>query len=885
MSKVFVVGELRGGLPARLAEQLDDGGCVVVMGRNSGEGPLARRAAAADAAKASRELRLKGVDVMAAMPSEAEIEQALEAASGAEVRRSADARGNQFTNTFAVIDRRSDGLIVLTSTGSGDKLDAATREQPFIARVTRLVDDVLPCLLWSSLSDRLKREDLALAPLLLSQRELALAGVVDLFIGDAGGGLEEHSDHGVVIHMLRGGQARRQALELSIRTRKGAAVKTHGQMRAGRVAYSMGQAVPPDFARVRLRSGVATETGLMYVDTAACRPAREEVADHWPQVVDDAGEPVDQAEIVRWLLASAGKPGWGVPELAREAARRRFSTDGLRSQNGPAAHCGTGAAAGPASGDGAARAAVLAARAPSDIQAAWSARRLPSGDRGSGPRHLVGRGRPGPSDVARAGGPTAGMFARPQAVGLRGAHDLWTAAARLEPPALPPLPPGCGGRRRHDCCMPPPPWSAPRSRRAGSDRREGTYGARAEPHPGRNMHEDRSQDAESGASVGFRPGVALCLSGGGYRAALFHLGAVRRLNELGVLSTVDLVSSVSGGSSLSAHLAERLRTWPPAGEAAAEWESTVALPFRAFCRRNIRTGPFLRRCLPWNWFGSTSAVDSLSTAYQQHLTAMRLPELPARPKFVFCATDMSYGVNWEFSRERVGDYQAGYVRPAPDWPVARAVAASSCFPPVFNPMRLGLDPARLASGSHRGPARDEAVRAIGLTDGGVYDNLALEPAWKSHGCVLVSDGGGTFDALPDSGLLWRLQRYTAIASRQAGALRTRWLISRYKAKTVSGCYWGIGNTVRDFDGQGGYSRRVVDMVARIRTDMDAFSEGEQAVLENHGYAIADAAIRRWAPQLAAPKPFALPHPDWQDDSRAEKALRDSHRRRLPCGRR
>jgi len=29
------------------------------------------------------------------------------------------------------------------------------------------------------------------------------------------------------------------------------------------------------------------------------------------------------------------------------------------------------------------------------------------------------------------------------------------------------------------------------------------------------------------------PGVALCLSGGGYRAMVFHVGALWRLNELG----------------------------------------------------------------------------------------------------------------------------------------------------------------------------------------------------------------------------------------------------------------------------------------------------------------------------------------------------------------
>src|SRR5947209_5408833 len=43
-------------------------------------------------------------------------------------------------------------------------------------------------------------------------------------------------------------------------------------------------------------------------------------------------------------------------------------------------------------------------------------------------------------------------------------------------------------------------------------------------------------------------GIAVCLSGGGFRAMLFHLGALWRLNELGYLPKLDRVSSVSGGS-------------------------------------------------------------------------------------------------------------------------------------------------------------------------------------------------------------------------------------------------------------------------------------------------------------------------------------------------
>jgi NTE family protein len=52
-------------------------------------------------------------------------------------------------------------------------------------------------------------------------------------------------------------------------------------------------------------------------------------------------------------------------------------------------------------------------------------------------------------------------------------------------------------------------------------------------------------------------GIALCLSGGGYRAMLFHVGALWRLNELGYLAKLDRISSVSGGSITAALLGLR----------------------------------------------------------------------------------------------------------------------------------------------------------------------------------------------------------------------------------------------------------------------------------------------------------------------------------------
>ena len=47
--------------------------------------------------------------------------------------------------------------------------------------------------------------------------------------------------------------------------------------------------------------------------------------------------------------------------------------------------------------------------------------------------------------------------------------------------------------------------------------------------------------------------IGLALSGGGYRAAVFHLGVLRKLNKLNILSKINILSTVSGGSIIGAY--------------------------------------------------------------------------------------------------------------------------------------------------------------------------------------------------------------------------------------------------------------------------------------------------------------------------------------------
>ena len=174
------------------------------------------------------------------------------------------------------------------------------------------------------------------------------------------------------------------------------------------------------------------------------------------------------------------------------------------------------------------------------------------------------------------------------------------------------------------------------------------------------------------------------------------------------------------------------------------------------------------------------------------------------------------------------------------------------LPARFKPLHLNLDPKALKGGNDQRPIRDKIVREIAFSDGGVYDNLGLEPIWKDHEVVLASDGGALFRIGGTTGFAWEIGRYIEIPENQALAVRKRWLISNFVSGQMKGTYWGIGGTVAEYDLEGGYSEDVVrNFIAAIRTDLDSFSDAEACVLENHGYALADAAIQN-ASGAAAP---------------------------------
>jgi len=391
-----------------------------------------------------------------------------------------------------------------------------------------------------------------------------------------------------------------------------------------------------------------------------------------------------------------------------------------------------------------------------------------------------------------------------------------------------------------------------------------------------------------------RNGTALCLSGGGYRASLFDLGAMRRLNELGILSQVDTFSSVSGGSIASAvvaaHVSDRLGgTWPEPGELVPGFDEGIADPLRNLAGQNIRTAAALTRLNPLNIRNANAASDVLAESYADAITKRSIASLPERPRFVFCATDLRFRTQWviDGGLKRHGSDLVGYQSPIPEeWTVARAVAASSCFPGVFPPMRIEADPADFKGGSYRGLDRDELCRKLDITDGGVYDNLGLEPVWQDHAVVLVSDGSPSFGPTPDLGPVWPGIRPIVTLLEQATVVRKRWLNANFLEEMLDGVYWGIASLPSHFDpppDAEAYPDDLVEQViSQVRIELDAFSEPEMAVLENHGYLMCDLAVRKHEPGLIR-RPDAkmhAPHQKWMNAGEAARALAQSHRHKL-----
>ena len=362
---------------------------------------------------------------------------------------------------------------------------------------------------------------------------------------------------------------------------------------------------------------------------------------------------------------------------------------------------------------------------------------------------------------------------------------------------------------------------------------------------------------------GPRDEVGLCLSGGGYKAAMFHLGGLIRLNELGLLKKINRISSVSGGSITSAWLGlnwNRL-TFDAKG-VATNFGAVVRRPVEDFCATaRIDVGAGLGGVI--NPFGS--AGQDLAKAYEKKLfgqaTLQDLPD-PATgaPTFVLNATNMQLNSLWRFSRKRAADHRVGEVI-APKLSLAKVVAASSGFPPVFSPVVFEWPAGAVKPFANADRGSGEYLKVARLADGGIYDNLGLETVWMRCRTVLVSNAGDPFaeEAKPATDWLGQIRRVISVMHRQCENHRMRWLIDMAQRKKRTVAAWSLRGRAGDFPAPSPLALNEAEAKEVGKTGVRLWppSDRERMLLIRHGYSTADAAVRAyWQP--TAPPPTAWP---------------------------
>ncbi len=348
-------------------------------------------------------------------------------------------------------------------------------------------------------------------------------------------------------------------------------------------------------------------------------------------------------------------------------------------------------------------------------------------------------------------------------------------------------------------------------------------------------------------------GIGLAVSGGGYRAMLFHLGSLLRLFETGLLKGLTRISSVSGGSITCAKVGLE---WPRL-HSRDDFMERVVKPVRQLASITIDIPSVVGGLLL-----PGSAANRVAGVYRKHLFGdATLQDLPDDTRFVINATNVESSALWRFSKPYMADYRVGMVD-NPRVALADAVAASSAFPPVLSPFVLDVD---WDDYSRREPGLDRRFfEEVTLTDGGVYDNLGLETVWKKYKTILVSDAGGIVDPDPTPASDWarHSKRVLDIIHQQVAFVRSRQVIASYEAKLRTGAYWGIRTDIAEYelpDALPAPHDRTLDLAA-TPTRLKRLDSNRQERLINWGYAVCDAALRRYYPPHGPPAP-AFPYPD------------------------
>jgi predicted acylesterase/phospholipase RssA len=363
--------------------------------------------------------------------------------------------------------------------------------------------------------------------------------------------------------------------------------------------------------------------------------------------------------------------------------------------------------------------------------------------------------------------------------------------------------------------------------------------------------------------------IGLALSGGGFRATLYHLGLVRFLRDAGILQQVTHITSVSGGSIMAAHLALNWHQYTGSTkefeQAAAELLAFTRLDVRNRILRRFPLGLLLR--WPRRLLGMSNRqwtrTGLLGSQYEKHLYGDKsLFELPEWPQLHILTTNLSEGCLCSFNRDGLWMMQQKAERSEIERvrvglaTVAMAVAASSAFPGFFPPLEL--------TGREVGARGGEFGRQA-YTDGGVFDNLGVRMfRWltplltedKALDGVLVSDVGKRIvvQGTQRGGLIRAALRSSDILMDRVWQLE-----SENFQETFGFVFARVTDVVGPHEDSTALHSEVQRQVANIRTDLDAFSPLETSCLIRHGYCMGRKACRSRADLFGSEFPT---NPPW-----------------------
>lgn len=323
--------------------------------------------------------------------------------------------------------------------------------------------------------------------------------------------------------------------------------------------------------------------------------------------------------------------------------------------------------------------------------------------------------------------------------------------------------------------------------------------------------------------------IGLTLSGGGFRAAAFHLGVFRKLRAYGLLDKIDLISCVSGGSIAGAFLA-------------LNWHKLDVLEQldRYLATKSIAVASVISGALdPFN-----SRLDKLADSYDRDLFAgQTLAALAGGPRIYLNATNIASGNMFFFVAGggkacEMGEHELGTIE-SPNFSIARAVAASSAFPPVFPPLRLDASVYPPAS----------ACDYVTLSDGGIYDNLGINPALRTRNeldYLIVSDGGKPYAIKiepTESGAIV-LKEGLDIMMEQIRGLEFDRIQHRHIAGLGPKPLWFSIDSTKGQEQNGDAA-----FASKIGTNLKALGADERAVLSRHGAALVASRLQTYAPEL------------------------------------